>query len=54
MVQNLKSTSLLSTAYKTYSVVLNKRLEKGVKEMKLLPQIQVGFLKSRGTICARN
>ncbi len=46
---NYRGISLLSTAYKIFESVLNKRLMAWAEEMGQLPENQMGFRKGRGT-----
>ena len=47
---NYREISPLSTAYKIYTTVLNKRLRNQFEAKKILPESQAGFRKDRGTI----
>ena len=49
-VANYRGITLLSTAYKLYTEVLRRRLEKEVNDKGLLPENQAGFRKRRSTI----
>ena len=48
--KNYRGISLLSTAYKIYTEVIRNRLEKEVRELKILPEGQAGFRRGRSTI----
>ena len=48
--KNYRGITLLSTAYKIYTEVIRKRLEKEVEEKMLLPEGQAGFRKGRSTL----
>lgn len=48
--ENYRGISLLSTAYKVYAEILRNRLEREVDRLNLLPEIQGGFRRERGTM----
>ena len=50
MTSNYRGITLLSTAYKLYTEVIRRRLEKQVEEKGLLPEGQAGFRIGRITI----
>lgn len=50
MVHNYRGVSLLSTAYKIYTAILNEKLKEDLEKKKILSETQAGFRKQRGTI----
>lgn len=46
---NYRRITFLSIAYKVYTGILKKRLEKEIDEKKVLPEGQAGFKKGRST-----
>ncbi len=49
-VENYRGITLLNTTYKIYSSILQHKLERDIEEKQLLPEVQMGFRKGRGTI----
>ena len=49
-ITNYRGITLLSTLYKIYATIVNKRLKKEIEEKKILPDTQAGFRKERGTL----
>lgn len=49
-VKNYRGIALLPTAYKIYTEIIRKRLEKEVEDKGLLPEGQAGFRRGRSTM----
>jgi len=47
---NYRGVSLLCTAYKIYTELIRKRLEREVERRKGIPEIQMGFRRGRSTV----
>lgn len=48
--KNYRGITLMATAYKLYTELIRKRLEKEVEELRVLPEGQAGFRKGRSTM----